>query len=116
MLTPLSILFTYAKICGEYRNSKFLNDSKYIMHLIVLLKTVNMIIRAYSVENEVNEHIEKVKVFLFDLSVCFSSWYIYLFRKLVDDSTKRHTKTHIIAFITSFGAAGLHASLDSEDA
>ena len=115
VLTPISIIFTYSRIFTEYRNSRFLNDSKYIMHLIVLFKCINMIQRAYLAENIGNIYHEKAKVFLFDLSICFSCWYFYLFRKLVDDSAKKHTKTHFLAILTSVGAACLHSSIESEE-
>jgi hypothetical protein len=84
------------------------------MHFIVLFKALLVFIEAVRVLDDRNE-LERATNFLFDLSVCYSCWYLYLFRKMVDDSTKKHYIAQLLAFTTSVGVAIAHMFINTED-
>ena len=114
VLSPVVVLFCIISVIAWWfsKSEKWSRDFQYLIHAMLISK-LGMLVTNLSYQIVQTEHsdliaefinVEKVLVFLFDMGVMVSMWYVALFCKSVSNSTfvgPKRIPFHILAVASS---------------
>ena len=119
VFSPLAVLIGYL-VTFQRRNktkSKIWQQNEYFFHILLLSKSILILSETFDVAHFSHHGFDgahcaksgQIKLLAFDAGVMFSIWYLYLFRKHIQDAAGSKKKAHVLAVISSLAVPCLHA-------